>query len=41
MKYEILVYGLKTQNPDYEYTNRRISYAVQNFILKTKRFSDM
>ena len=40
-KYEILVYGLKIENPDYEYTNRRISYAVQNFIFKTKRFSDI
>ena len=38
---EILVFGLKIENPDYEYTNRSISYAVQNFILKTKRFSEI
>ena len=40
-QYEILVFGLKIENPDYEYTNRSISYAVQNFILKTKRFSEI
>ena len=39
-KYEALVMGIHTDNPDYNYLNTNITYAVQNFILKTKRFSD-
>ena len=39
-KYEILVYGIQPENPEYIYTNRNITIAVQNFILKTKRFSE-
>ena len=39
-QYEILVFGIKQENPEYYYTNRIISIAAQNFILKTKRFSD-
>ena len=39
-KYEILVFGLHPENNDYNYTNMKISLAVQNFILKTKRFSE-
>ena len=38
-KYEALVMGIHTDNPDYNYLNTNITYAVQNFILKTKRFS--
>ena len=40
-QYEILVFGLKRENPEYYYTNRIISIAVQNFIFKTKRFSNI
>ena len=39
-KIEILITGLKTDNPEFNNTNTSISIAVQNFILKTKRFSD-
>ena len=39
-KYEILVMGIKTDNPDYNHLNTTITIAVQNYILKTKRFSD-
>ena len=39
-KYEILVFGLHPENNEYNYTNMKISFAVQNFILKTKRFSE-
>ena len=39
-KYEILVIGSNTDNPDYNFTNTKISIAVQNFIFTTKRFSD-
>ena len=37
-KLDILLYGLKTDNPDYNYLNIQITIAVQSFILKTKRF---
>ena len=40
-KYEILVMGIKTDNPDYNHLNTTITIAVQNYILKTKRFSDI
>ena len=39
-KYEILVIGSNTDNPDYNFTNTKISIAVQNFIFTTKRFSE-
>ena len=39
-KYEALVFGINTDNPDYNYTNTNITIAVQNYIMKTKRFSD-
>ena len=39
-KYESLVFGMNTDNPDYNYTNTNITIAVQNYIMKTKRFSD-
>ena len=39
-KYEALVMGIHTDNPDYNYLNSNITYAVQNYILKTKRFSE-
>ena len=39
-KYEALVMGINTDNPDYKYVNTNITYAVQNFIMKTKRFSE-
>ena len=37
-KLNILLFGLKTDNPDYNYLNTQITIAVQSFILKTKRF---
>ena len=36
-KYEALVMGIHTDNPDYNYLNTNITYAVQHFILKTKK----
>ena len=39
-KYEALLMGINTDNPDYKYVNTNITYAVQNFIMKTKRFSE-
>ena len=39
-KFNILTRGLNSDNPEYYHTNRKISLAVQNFILKTKRFID-
>ena len=39
-KYETLVIGIHTDNPDYNYLNTNITYAVQNYIFKTKRFSE-
>ena len=35
---DILMYGLKSDDSLYNYLNTRITIAVQNFILKTKRF---
>ena len=32
--------GIDTDDPDVNYTNISISIAVQNFILKSKRFPD-
>ena len=40
-KCEILLMGINTNNPDYNHTNTVISIAVQNYVLKTKRFSEI
>ena len=37
-KYEILVIGSNTDNPDYNFTNTKISIAVQNLSLLQKDF---
>ena len=37
-KFKILTKGIQSDNPEYYHTNKRISLAVQNFILKSKRF---
>ena len=37
-RYNILMYGLHTNNPEYNYLNMKITIALQNYILKTKRF---
>ena len=37
-KLELLLYGIKTDDPDYNYLNTIITIAVQNYIMKTKRF---
>ena len=37
-QFEIRMYGLKTDDPLYNYLNTKITFAVQKFILKTKRF---
>ena len=37
-KFEILVMGTNAGDPLFNYTNYSISIAVQNFILKSKRF---
>ena len=39
-KFRILTKGIQTDNPEYYHTNKRISLAVQSFILKTKRFEN-
>ena len=39
-QYEILTIGMNIKNPDYDYINTYITYAVQNFIFRTKRFSN-
>ena len=38
MKYEVLVKGIQTDNPEYNSTNTTFLIAVHNFILRTKRF---
>ena len=38
-KFIILTEGVNNLNPEFYYTNLKISLAVQNFISKTKRFS--
>ena len=37
-QYDILLFGISPENPDFYTTNTTISIAVQKFILKTKRF---
>ena len=39
-KFKILISGLNN-DPDYYQTNKKLSLAVQSFILKTKRFSEL
>ena len=41
LKFSILTRGLDNSNPDNYHTNKNISLAVQYFILKTNRFSDL
>ena len=38
-KYDILTEGINKLDPEFYYTNIKISLAVQKFIQKTKRFS--
>ena len=38
-KYKILLFGLETDDSDFDYLNYIITIAVQNFIIKTKRFA--
>ena len=38
-KFHILTRGVEALNPDFYHTNKKLSFAVQNFIIKTKRFS--
>ena len=38
-KFNILTEGINKHNPDFYHTNIKITLAVQNFILKTRRFS--
>ena len=38
-KLRILTLGVEALNPDFYNTNKRLSLAVQNFIIKTKCFS--
>ena len=39
-QFEILTIGIDIKNPDYNHINTYITYAVQNFIFRTKRFSN-
>ena len=39
-EFKILTKGIQTDNPEYYYTNKRLSLAVQSLILKTKRFQN-
>ena len=39
-KVQTLLNGYKTHNKSFEYTNLRVTLAVQSYILQTKRFSD-
>ena len=34
----VLLYGFKKENPDYYYINTAVTFAVQDFLIKTKRF---
>ena len=38
-QFEILTFGIDIKNPDYNYINTYITYAVQHYIFRTKRFS--
>ena len=39
-QFEILLMGICPENPDFITTNTKISIAVQQYILKTKRFKE-
>ena len=39
-KSKLLTKGTQKDNTEYYHTNKRISLAVQSFILKTKRFQN-
>ena len=39
-KFNILMNGLKPENPDYDYLNMKITIALQLFIIKSKRFEN-
>ena len=39
-KSKILTEGIQTDNPEYYHTNKRLSLAVQSFILKTNCFQN-
>ena len=34
----VLLYGYKNENTDYYYINTAVTFAVQDFLIKTKRF---
>ena len=38
-KNEIILYGYKSDNEEYLYTNTKLTLAVQKFILDSKRFT--
>ena len=38
-KHNLLLFGLKTNDPDFDHLNFIITKAVQDFIIQTKRFS--
>ena len=40
-QFEILLMGICPENPDFTTTNTKISIAVQQYILKTKRFKEI
>ena len=37
-KYELLLTGIKNDDPDYHDLNVKITISVHNFLLQTKRF---
>ena len=40
-KCKILLFGLETHDPDFDYLNFIITISVQNYILQTKRFAKL
>ena len=40
-KCKILLFGLETDDPDFDYLNFIITISVQNYILQTKRFAKL
>ena len=40
-QFEIFLMGICPENPDFITTNTKISIAVQQYILKTKRFKEI
>ena len=39
-QFDILLYGINPENPEFYTTNTILSIAVQTFILKSKRFHE-